>query len=1075
MTTAAIQPINVYALIVGIEKYQAGSDYDLDGPANDALKFANWLLAHGVEPGHIYLFLSPTDRNQGILSSAEDKGLMPSPATHDRIARIIRARLTNERSRGDLLYVFWGGHGIITKMGMTTRRLFFADTDDDTKWNLDFNSLVDALSTSAYGAGFSKQIFLIDACANAFYEGVAQTRQGVAAGVEFAANGDLDQAEQFILFASPEYEVATNNSNTGTGHFSQAVLEIFQEQPLLPNMKAIAEQIQSDFIEKQKVLPSYWIKLPNKQIQCLSKKSSVFGHANNIPPSSVKEFVGRESKLEELHQILEENGGAEICHIEGMGGVGKTELAKQYGLKYLSDYTGGICWIDAKNSDIERKIVNFAVENFGAKFDEVSGSKVNYCWNTWQKWREGNVLIVFDDVTNFTQIKPYLPRQNSQFFVLITTRKTLGASLVSIPLEPLDRDASIQLLKSLIGDERVNRESVAANELCAWLGDLPLGLDLAGRYLLRMRRLSLERLLYLLREKYSLRHGSMRSTDPTMEYQTGVAAAFDLSWDELSEPAQKLGYILALFDLGPVPLTLVEEAINVSSPNETANLILEDIRADFLDGVDASNIVAELEVLNLIRDEDVNNQIVRLHELIREFFRGKRDEESYTEIATDLQHEFSRGMLAIAEQALEASNFSRPHLRALLNFLIRVPKAEQIDTTLLDFLDLLSRYYSFQQYIYDTGYLESAIAKLEGAKTYLQGLEVPNEKAKVLVGKLLGHAYYANPGQHRLQAIQSMLEAQGIANSADQADVTGADHELWLWYQIFLLDHVHNQLSKLPEPVLNLTAEELEAQIAELLPTSLEDINVPPESEDVLPSILRAAHYWGHRGNQVTDQLQRLLFSSLSTVEPAEIESLSEQGIRYYSLAATLRAANFRLSFPQEFQQHLAITLVEVPHLPQWLLNWNPSTNSIEFERFTSASQAVGDIAHQYRGLATVQLWKYFYEVSRGLESTLLDEARIVLDIASRLWEEAKSLLAPGEQVIKYYMWMASSEMMLLLLERYNSNDQFPTQSEVEEQASAQIDELQEQYGLVYEWAKDKVLDLARGFHNLLSNLQRSP
>jgi hypothetical protein len=290
MTTTTIQPTNVYALIVGIERYQAGSDYDLNGPANDALKFADWLLAQGVEPGHIYLFLSPLERNEELLSAAKAKDLTPSPATHDAIASTIRSQLTSESSRGDLLYVFWGGHGIITKTDTTVRRLFFADTDDDTKWNLNVNSLVEALGTSAYGTGFPQQIFFIDACANAFYQGLAQTIQGEASEIRFGASGEVQRGEQFILFASAEYEVATNDSNVGTGRFSQAVLENLHGQPLLHEMKQVAERIQSGFLEQQKRPPVYWwLKSAGNQRVVDNTKPSQ-PHSVTLTPKQMKDL-----------------------------------------------------------------------------------------------------------------------------------------------------------------------------------------------------------------------------------------------------------------------------------------------------------------------------------------------------------------------------------------------------------------------------------------------------------------------------------------------------------------------------------------------------------------------------------------------------------------------------------------------------------------------------------------------------------------------------------------------------------------------------------------------------------------
>ncbi|MBD1848287.1 caspase family protein [Cyanobacteria bacterium FACHB-63] len=292
MTTAPVQAPNVHALIVGIEKYRAGTEYNLNGPANDALKFAEWLLQHGTEPRHIHLFLSPLEQNQGVSSKAKGKGLDPLPATHDEIANTIRSKLTIESSRGDLLYVFWGGHGIITKTEATVRRLFFSDTDDNTKWNLNVNSLVEALGTSAHGSGFPRQIFFIDACANAFYQGLAQTTQGEASEVRFAASGDAARGEQVVLFASVTYDTATNDSASGTGHFSSSVLEHLQGESICPDMKQVIERVQSDFLQQQKQPPVYWWSEKGENRRVIDNTQPTQPKVITLTPPQVKNLHG---------------------------------------------------------------------------------------------------------------------------------------------------------------------------------------------------------------------------------------------------------------------------------------------------------------------------------------------------------------------------------------------------------------------------------------------------------------------------------------------------------------------------------------------------------------------------------------------------------------------------------------------------------------------------------------------------------------------------------------------------------------------------------------------------------------
>ena len=254
-----VSPNQMYALVVGIETYQLGAEYDLNGPARDGLRFVEWLLSRGAAPENIRFFVSPLAQNAEVELLALTRGIQPHPATRDRIDAYLRNELITAPMQGNGLYVFWGGHGIITKTNGVTRRLLFADTTAANKLNLDVNSLVQALGTSTYGAGFKRQFFLIDACANSYFQGLYETVQGETAGQRYSATGEQSQSEQFVLFAAGDYEVATNDEAEGAGLFSQAVLTELESQPLMiEDVKAFAEGVQATLRSWQKIEPYYW-------------------------------------------------------------------------------------------------------------------------------------------------------------------------------------------------------------------------------------------------------------------------------------------------------------------------------------------------------------------------------------------------------------------------------------------------------------------------------------------------------------------------------------------------------------------------------------------------------------------------------------------------------------------------------------------------------------------------------------------------------------------------------------------------------------------------------------------------
>ncbi|MEH2176542.1 tetratricopeptide repeat protein [Nostoc sp.] len=377
-------------------------------------------------------------------------------------------------------------------------------------------------------------------------------------------------------------------------------------------------------------------------------------------------FVGRDEELQELHELLQKNNQVAIAAILGMGGLGKTELALQYAMTQRENYKGGLCWLQAKVADFGVQVVRFARTQLDLKPPEEFDlpAQVQYCW---RNWREGNVLLVVDDITDYEQVKPYLQGASSRFKVLMTTRKKLGAAIKQLSLDVLQPDAALELLRSLLAETpgRIEKELDVANQLCEWLGYLPLGLELVGRYLARKQDLSISKMMGRLKEKEKpLEQLALVNPEADMTAQLGVQAAFELSWQELAEDDKQLGCLLSLFAAAPIPWNLVEQCLPEKDEDE-----LEEIRDD--------------KLLNLHLLQRKGEGIYQLHPLLREFFQS-----NFTglEQAEKFKRSFCPVMVAVAKEIPEtptleeinAVSLAIPHIAEVANNLIQYVSDEDL-------------------------------------------------------------------------------------------------------------------------------------------------------------------------------------------------------------------------------------------------------------------------------------------------------------------------------------------------------------------------------------------------------------
>ena len=364
-----------------------------------------------------------------------------------------------------------------------------------------------------------------------------------------------------------------------------------------------------------------------------------------------------------------------------MCGIGKTELAIQYSLKRLEQktYPGGICWLRAREENISTQIIDFTQTRLNLnppEYLETLEKKTAWCWTNWQS---GKTLIVLDDITNYKEIEPYLPPQKSQFKVLITTRLNLKIPN-PLNLEVLQETEALELLSQLINSQQVQKEYQKARELCQLLGNLPLAIQLVGKYI-KEQKISITKEIETFKNQKlndpALSISEKNDPTSTSNIKRGVAAAFELSWKGLNKPTQELGCLLSLFALAPIPWSLVENIIS-QKPKKSILSSLKFIKKLGLFKQKLSTIKnkeelrkarIELEKFNLLKSEKDNYQ---LHQLIQEFFQTKQSKLAITE---EQKRNLCLVIVAIARDIPQNATLSQindlipfiPHLTKIAN------------------------------------------------------------------------------------------------------------------------------------------------------------------------------------------------------------------------------------------------------------------------------------------------------------------------------------------------------------------------------------------------------------------------
>jgi tetratricopeptide (TPR) repeat protein len=269
-------------------------------------------------------------------------------------------------------------------------------------------------------------------------------------------------------------------------------------------------------------------------------------------PLANRLFTGRGDLLAAMHTALAaEDASAALTQtaVHGLGGVGKTSLAREYIERHAADYPGGVWWIAAADragtmeglAALARALDPRVPEDIPAE-DAAKAALAEV------GRRHAPFLLVYDNAPDPASLSGLLPKRGAK--VLITSRHP-GWNRQAMPLrvDAMAEDDAVALLQAVAERE----DEAGARRLARELGCLPLALDQAGAYA-RETQISFD--------DYAAQVGELLgrgSGNP--DYPESVAATFALAIAKAAQNAPAAEAVIGLFAwYAPerIPLLLLE-------------------------------------------------------------------------------------------------------------------------------------------------------------------------------------------------------------------------------------------------------------------------------------------------------------------------------------------------------------------------------------------------------------------------------------------------------------------------------------------------------------------------------------
>ncbi len=343
-----------------------------------------------------------------------------------------------------------------------------------------------------------------------------------------------------------------------------------------------------------------------------------------VPPRNVS-FVGRESQLAELAARLREGDTAVLPHqapahgrqpssgpvppqtLQGMGGVGKTQLAMEFAWRHRGDYEL-VWWVPSDSrSQIQQSLIELGTKlGLGTGADPATMVRaVLEALRSGDPYRDW--LLIYDNAADPADVRPLIPT-GGPGQVLVTTRspqwRVVSGNLVRI--DTFERHESRQLLLRR-GPEGLT--AADADRIAEKLGDLPLAVEQTAVWLYETLMPAEEWLAHFDEKADEL----LSNVSPSPDYPWSVAATMNMTLDRLRETnpgALQLLQVCAFLAPRPIPRRLFNGTRHAEAPPELAEILADP-------AIKLGRALRAIDRYALAR-MDHRNSTFQLHRLVQE-------------------------------------------------------------------------------------------------------------------------------------------------------------------------------------------------------------------------------------------------------------------------------------------------------------------------------------------------------------------------------------------------------------------------------------------------------------------------